>query len=380
MSDKAVNVIESTLFDFISYQDEQLFQWPREKIDDFQIEYFLDAFEYHYSKCIPYKSYCDFCGINPQILKESKDLAAIPQIPTLIFKNLDLVSVPKEKITKKCTSSGTQGIISSIYRDDISLDRLLCSISTAIKDFYDMEQDRAVVANLGPDTEEAGEVWFTYITSIVDLIFDTINFVKNGELLYEQLFEFLNNRDKSKRLLLLGPPILFKYFLDYLKANFLTIKLNNDDLVVTAGGWKKYSGEKIERQAFETLLIELLGASRESIFDVFNQVELNTVLFECPHKKKHIPPWIKVLVRDPVTMQPVNDGEMGVLSYLDASSTSYPCFIISEDIGRVSRGCSCGRTGQTLEIIRRVNKVETKGCAIKIDSKILNKSRQNASR
>lgn len=40
---------------------------------------------------------------------------------------------------------------------------------------------------------------------------------------------------------------------------------------------------------------------------------------------------------DPETLKPVADGEIGLLSYMDASSTAYPAFIVTDDIGIVKK-------------------------------------------
>lgn len=362
------NIISSSAFDFLSFQDEEIFLWDDSKRNEFQEANIYRAFEYHYKNCQPYKDYCDFIGVTPQSLKDSKRLNLIPQIPTVLFKNFDISSVDDSLIVKKCTSSGTQGQISKIYRDETTIDRLLCSITVAAKDFLQVENEEAVVANLGPSTEEAGDIWFSYITSITDLLFETEHFVREGILLNDELYSFLKHYTSDKNLILMGPPIMFKKFIEYLVANGLSLKLKNGTKVITAGGWKQYSGEKIDRDVFEQMIMKSLNVQKMEIYDSFNQVELNTVVFECENKKKHIPPWLKVIVRNPTTLDEVSEGELGILSYLDSSAVSYPCFILSDDIGKVYSNCKCGRKGQTLEIVRRVNRVELKGCAIKIES------------
>lgn len=366
-----INTVESSLFDFECYQNEEIFFWDKKRVDEFQKKYILDIFKHHYTNCHSYRRYCDFHKVDPDKLTNFMDLDCIPLIPTVIFKNMDVLSVDSNKIVKKCLSSGTLGQVSSVFRDEITIDRLLCSISVSLKDLYDYDQDKFITVNLGPDTDEAGDVWFTYITSIVDLISKTYYFIKNERLLNDKLFKFLSEYNGQKDLLLLGPPVMFKYFCEYLMENNLKIKLKENDILITAGGWKKHSGEKIDRETLEDMVVEYLGIKKENVFDAFNQVELNTVICECKSKRKHIPPWVKVIVRDPITLRNVGENVEGILSFIDLSSNSYPCFILTEDIGKVSSGCECGRPGYFLEIIRRVNKVESKGCAIKLDSKIL---------
>jgi len=57
------------------------------------------------------------------------------------------------------------------------------------------------------------------------------------------------------------------------------------------------------------------------------------------------------------------------MSYLDASATSYPSFIVTDDVGEVHEGaCPCGRSGTTLQIQRRLVSVAQRGCALTLDA------------
>lgn len=360
------NVLRPDAFDFDSFQDEHLFQWDNDKRRVFQERYIYAAFNHHYENCPDYRHFAERHGITPNSLKAIDE---IPQIPTVLFKNIDILSIPRNDVAKVCQSSGTRGLMSVVYRDEKTLDRLLCSIIAGMKYIYDIDNDRALVLNLGPSTEEAGDIWFSYVTSIADLLYKTYYYVTDQEFYVEDLVGFLTRQKKvDKRIILLGAPIMFKRFLSYLERDKINLHLPSDTLVITAGGWKKFSGEALERNRLEKLLCERLRIRPENVRDSFNQVELNTVIFECEYKNKHAPPWVKVIIRDPVTMADIGEEQAGVLTYLDASCRSYPCFIISEDIGRVRSGCACGRKGQILDVIRRVNRVESKGCAIKMDS------------
>jgi long-chain-fatty-acid---luciferin-component ligase len=102
------------------------------------------------------------------------------------------------------------------------------------------------------------------------------------------------------------------------------------------------------------------------------------VLFECSHKAKHVPPWLYASARDPRTLAEVKSGEPGLLAFADPTPTSYPGFVLSDDFGSVSRRipCPCGITSDTLTIERRVNKVETRGCALKLETSLRNEQRR----
>ncbi|HCL7156464.1 TPA: long-chain fatty acid--CoA ligase, partial [Escherichia coli] len=101
------------------------------------------------------------------------------------------------------------------------------------------------------------------------------------------------------------------------------------------------------------------------IRDIFNQVELNTCFFEDEMQRKHVPPWVYARALDPETLKPVPDGTPGLMSYMDASATSYPAFIVTDDVGIISR--EYGKyPGVLVEILRRVNTRTQKGCALSL--------------
>jgi long-chain-fatty-acid---luciferin-component ligase len=82
-----------------------------------------------------------------------------------------------------------------------------------------------------------------------------------------------------------------------------------------------------------------------------------------------VPPWLRVTARDPGDLRVLGEGESGMLGYVDPLATSYPGFVLSDDLGTVSYGvdCACGRRSDMLRIERRLSRVESRGCALKLD-------------
>ncbi|MEN8669512.1 MAG: hypothetical protein ABF318_10345, partial [Ketobacter sp.] len=81
-------------------------------------------------------------------------------------------------------------------------------------------------------------------------------------------------------------------------------------------------------------------------------------------------PWVYASTRHADDLSVQRSGELGLLSYLDASATSYPAFIVTDDVGRVYEGtCPCGREGVTMEVVRRLTRAAARGCAMAIDRK-----------
>lgn len=90
------------------------------------------------------------------------------------------------------------------------------------------------------------------------------------------------------------------------------------------------------------------------IRDTFNQVELNTCFFEDDQQRKCVPPWVYARALNPRTLQPLSDGEIGLMSYMDASATSYPAFLITDDLGYVHQPTE-EIPYTRVQIVRRIN-------------------------
>ncbi|MBI1925491.1 hypothetical protein HYR99_14715 [Candidatus Poribacteria bacterium] len=362
-----------TLRDHVLYNEADIFSWPEERRQEIQNRLIGDSFSHHYMRCAAYRRLCEIEQFTPKQLRAWSSLARIPLVPSSVFKHRLLHTCPEREIIKVCLSSGTQGSQSRVPRDQITLERFLGTTQTLV-DLMLHPTDEAQVFNLGPDTDEAKDLWFAYVMSLLDLILPTTHYVRDGVFYPTSVVAALQALPTDIQPFLVGPPILFCHLLDFMDSRDIRLDLGIRLChIVTAGGWKRFKNHAIRREALtERLMFRLNLQSPAQVRDAFNMVELNTVLLECEYRRKHIPPWLVVLVREPGTLEPVSEGEVGILSYLDATANSYPGFILSDDFGRVTNSpCPCGRTGGTLEVVRRVNRIEARGCALRMDGAIL---------
>lgn len=328
------------------------------------------SFAHHYQNCQLYRQFCDLHQFTPPQLTCFADLYNIPQIPTAIFKSLAVCSVDQETC-KCCTSSGTKGYVSRIYRDGRTIRAFLDSIVRDLDSMYGLTPENCIIYNLGPSEEEAGDIWIAYVTGFLKHAFETYQYMHAGILETARFIQDLQAHPAEKRIALLGAPILFMKVFEYMERSGTVLHLPESALIFTAGGWKSKSGEALPRDILCAKFNRYFGTGQTQYFDVYNQVESNTPFFECRCGGRHVPAGYLVIARDPVTLKALPDSEEGVISFLDSSANSYPAFVITDDIGSVTTGCRCGYKGQVFHYGRRVKSVESKGCAIKLDQKIV---------
>jgi long-chain-fatty-acid---luciferin-component ligase len=371
---KDTSLIEQTTaspspLDQILTDRDDIFFWEPRQCAEFALQAIHSAASGHVQACEPYARLCQARGFTPDQIQDTRDLKRVPLVPSSAFKHQALLSVPPESIVKNCLSSGTQGTVSTVPRDDLTLQRFFGSARHLAALLIGLPE-RGTVFNLGPDSDEAGDLWFAYVMGILELLYPARNYLSGDTFAARQLIDDLASLDEGMTPILVGPPALFAVLAEEAQDSGVPLRLAEaEGFAVTAGGWKKYDGISIQPQVLASRLTTALGlAGPHRVRDAFNMVELNTVLFECEHHRKHVPPWLHVSARDPGSLDILPPGATGVLAWLDPTATSYPAFLLSDDFGLIdTTACACGRLGASVTITRRVRRVESRGCALKID-------------
>lgn len=360
-------IYEEKINSFI-FENKKIYELNKDEINEFYSGLLMECFKYHKMNCQSYGRYCDRVMDKAVQEKCSFEYKDIPLIHSSLFKLTKVISVDEKTVNKVCTSSGTQGSMSLVYRDSITLNRFLGALKSGVEQVLNIRN--AFCINLGPSAEEAGDLWFSYAVSTTKNLFPAVYAVKQGLFDIEMVInEIEKNKTKYENVVVIGAPIMCLQLIRYMENNDICLKNCEKLFFVTAGGWKRFSGEALEKAEFvKKIQGTFNGISASNIRDVFNMVELNTLFFECEKKSKHIPPWCRVAAFNPEDMSVLHSGEAGILAYYDLSANSYPGFILTDDIGIVYEDeCACGRTGQRVEIIRRVKSVDSRGCALKLD-------------
>jgi len=346
---------------------DNLWTWSSSRISAFKELHVRESAERHIRHCAPFGRLADRAGILGRDggLAPLVDLSELPVIPTGVFKRATPLSIETEQVVHRFESSGTTGRKSVVCRDDTTLERLVGSVVSALSLIDNTEPYNTEVINLGPPREDAGSVWFAYVLSLIELSYPTYHGVQAGRLERSATWAHLRERLGSvENIAIVGPPFLLNDFMSS-AAHGLSSEDRDRVIVVTAGGWKWRAGESMPREALDEKISRSFSlGTLDRVRDAFNQVELNTVFVECSARRKHIPPWVHAATRSFDALTELPPGETGLLAYFDASSISYPCFIVGDDIGMVYEDpCPCGSETPTIRVDRRLTTMEQRGCA-----------------
>ncbi|MFI5907227.1 hypothetical protein [Dactylosporangium sp. NPDC051541] len=276
-------------------------------------------------------------------------------VPSAVFKRGLDVSTARDVVG--CSSSGTRGSLSSVPRDDDTLQRFFSGVRASIRSLFDLGTSGFTLINLVPSISMPRAPWTSYIVAGMAAAHPTIE--PGSRAAADVLAEAAA---LNERCLLIGAP---HDVLSFAQAAGGSRRWDGRLVVLTVGGWKRHQGEALAPVELRERVSGLLGTDHRDIRDGYGMVELNSVLIECSAHRKHVPPWLEVAVLCPRRFEPVAEGTEGMLAFFDPTATSFPGFVLSEDVGvRHDTPCPCGVAGPTLTGVRRLVTVEARGCAL----------------
>lgn len=329
------------------------------------------AFRYHHERNNFFRAQCEAEQVTVDDITTRADLSRIPLLPVNMFKRPDahvLLSAPLTDIELEIRSTGTGGVPSVARRDTITVNRALAGIFGSYREFFALSKGAGLF--LCPSTAETPEMGMVKVFNILNGVFDDhVYLVRDYAFDPDEALRYLRKWDGEMTRHVIGPPFLVNRLLRFLELEEIELKLDPESMVITLGGWKRYTGESISREDFDAKLERYLGVTPDRIRDMYGMIESNMLAIECEHHRKHVPPWCYVSIRD-VTDPSIElpAGQTGGIAILDALNTSYPGFLMSEDVGEVDESaCPCGRTGQTVSFRRRRQGAELGCCAVSIE-------------
>lgn len=327
------------------------------------------AFAYHYEKNAFYRAQCG--DLSPADITAVADLHRIPLIPVGMFKQAGshvLLTAGLADIDTEIRSTGTGGVPSVARRDALTTTRASIGILGGYRDFFGISKGAGMF--LCPSTAEVPEMGMVKVFNLMTAMLDDRRYlVRDYAFDAEEALAYLRRWEGEMTRHIIGPPFIVARFMRFLELESIPLQLDPESMIIMLGGWKQYTGRSISREEFNAKAERYLGVERSRIRDMYGMIESNMLAIECEHHRKHVPPWCYVSIRD-ITDPAIElaPGKTGGIAILDALNTSYPGFLLSDDVGEVDESdCPCGRTGQTVRFRRRRQGAELGCCAVSIE-------------
>jgi hypothetical protein len=363
--------------------EDKLFVQPRPARERRLLDELNAAFARHARDCPLYKRICDAAGWSPE--RPAATLYELPFLPAQYFKEAgkQLTSVPADRQYRALSSSATSGRASTVVLDRETARRQARAVAGVITDFIGPHRRPMLICDLAPGGQQSHELsarsaamlgFMTLASSHRHLLTspDGVTISTDEKALAAAHAEIVA---ANQPVTIIGFTFLvYTALLEPLERRGLKFELPAGSTILHIGGWKRLEDRKVDRDRLAQAAEAVFGVSAGHIVDSYGFTEqMGTVYAECSAGRKHAPAFADVIVRDPLTMRCLPDGESGSGHFLSLVPESYPGFsVVTDDIVRVlgRDGCPCGRSGTTFEVLGRHKSAEVRGCGDIIAEKI----------
>ena len=333
------------------------------------LEILKDELDYACERHAGYKAYIQHWPVD---YRSASRVADLPFLPVGMLKaNPPLAFVDPDQIKRTLTSSATTSQVPSrVVVDSPTARRMTKGVVSIIRDFIGPARRPYLVVDtqgfLGSEMGARGAA----IQGLQPFASETthcLSLNKQGDLILDRdrLVNFAQD-NQDKELLVYGFTfILWNHLVKPLQAEGIRLNLPKAR-ILHSGGWKRLQDQAVEKSVFNERLAGLFGCSPDNIIDFYGMVETVGVIYpDCPAGNKHGPVFGDVIVRNPLTLEPVTAGEYGIVQVCSILPTSFPGhLLLTEDMAQVLAydGCPCGRRGISFRFAGRIPKAELRGC------------------
>lgn len=353
--------IQSDILTFINkYKDHQTEQYE----SDFN-QLAMRIFAYQFQNNLPYKK---FAQLRHKNLLTVKNWHEVPLIPIQAYKELILSTEDINQAADVFYSSGTTNINHRSKHYISNLNIWEESMRAGFKKNVLPNTDKIRILSLFPGMADNPNSSLSRYISTAIREFGTENshiFFENNQLNYSELIVALQEAEKNHEpILLLGASFSYDHLLAYLQQNHQSFNLAKESIIFDTGGFKGKSKEVSMTDLYADLE-STFKVTREQIINMYGMTEISSQCYgrnlmdhsenKTVYFDKIAPAWVKTQVLDTETLQPVVQGQRGLLAYYDLANWDSCVSILTEDIviknnhgftvigrakGSVAKGCS----------------------------------------
>ncbi|MEO1271035.1 MAG: acyl-protein synthetase [Myxococcota bacterium] len=317
-------------------------------------------FNHQFERNRAYQGYCQRLGVNSA---EIRHWTEIPTVPTDVFRHVQLFCGEPQQATVVFRTSGTtSGRRGEHYLRTLELYH--ASARGSIDRFLLPDRLARPALMLAPPPEVLPD---SSLSSMLGLIAreraprSTFAWC-DGQLDLEQALEWLKTEEGSEQpVQVLATSFALVELFDRMRALNTTVRLPQGSIVMPTGGTKGRT-RAVSPDEVEQWIVELLGVKANHVVSEYGMTELGSQFYD-PRLARTLsddpspparclcgPPWCRVTVHDPHTLDRLPNGEVGLLRFTDLSNMDSVCSVQTSDRGRLLHSDA---TGDTLVLLGR---------------------------
>jgi len=324
----------------------------------------LAAFAFQFERIAPYRRLCEGRGVTPASVQ---DWRQVPTVPAAAFKTLELAAAPAVEVFR--SSGTTQGEARSVhhhpypdlYRQviDASFPRFcLPHLSQGVK---------LPVLSLIPSREQLPDSSLSFMADHVLARHGSpesaTTFGSRGvEVAKARSWAGARQRE-GHPVLVLATAFALVQWLDGLARLDLRFRLPPGSVLFETGGFKGRTGE-ISREDLLHRIAERLGVPAGQVVREYGMTELTS---QCYTRALYgedpdlfvAPPWVRVRILDPETLEEAPSGEPGLIAVFDLANLGSAVHLLTEDLGVAD--------GMGFRLMGRAAGAELRGCSLVVE-------------
>jgi hypothetical protein len=182
-------------------------------------------------------------------------------------------------------------------------------------------------------------------------------------------------RARGEPLVVLATAFALVALLDSLSGS--VVEAPPGSVVMVTGGYKGRA-RSIEKTELRHEVARTLGVPATHVVGEYGMTELSSQLYEGTLPGAELrgapdvflePPWLSVTPVDPVTLEPVRPGEVGIARIVDLGNVDSAVAIQTDDlVRRVKNGMEEGLGEEGVEIVGRREGAEPRGCSLALEA------------
>lgn len=317
------------------------------------------AFRLQFEGNKAYGKYCEARGVRPGDVNGWRDVVPVP---TEAFRVVDLVVGSGAAVSLTFLTSGTTRGRSAQGRHLARSPELYrASLRAGFRAFVLPGNIRAKIVTLPPTfTQETGSS-LGWMLDDVRAGFgsgDGVSVASPGGVDWALLDAEVRESVQSGRpLYVLGTTVGFAGWLDrMMDGRSPPAQLPEGSTLMDTGGEKGRPG--LQRSSVVRGLTHCLGLSLDAVVNEFGMTELLSQRYGYGDPARPLvgPPWLRSRVLDPLTLEELPDGVVGILCHYDLANLGSVCAVLTEDLGRI--------VGEGIEWVGRTEGAPPRGCSL----------------
>lgn len=329
----------------------------------------LEAFAFQFERVEPYRRLCEGRGITPASLQEAGEEAwrRVPPVPTAAFKTLELAAAPAQEVFRSSgTTSGLSEEARSVHHHPFP-DLYRLTIDASFPRFCLPLGGEPPMLSLIPTREQLPDSSLSFMIDHVLAAYgapeSATAFGPRGVEVPRARSWFGARQRGGKPVLVLATAFALAQWLDALERLGLYFRLPAGSAVFETGGFKGRTRE-MTKEELAARTGEWLGVPPAAIVREYGMTELTSqfytrALLGGDPDLFAAPPWTRVRILDPATLEEAAPGTPGLIAIFDLANLGSAVHLLTEDLGVAE--------GDGFRLLGRAAGAELRGCSLVVE-------------